>query len=211
MAYHKMSYLQPSLTKAIIEKDVWMIRYHLKEPNGAISQGYLQSCIEWAAANRNIPALRLLLTMLCSDPEPLIALQTWGSEAFQVLMDHVDKNQKRINTACFTSTLQAIMSGYFVNYDNLRIFFNSELGKQFLHTLPVPIQEKNKIFLTEMGAECMKKVAVAKEAAVAAAAAAATTITTDDEDPSSSDEETCYDRAVATGHTCINPYCSECK
>lgn len=24
-------------------------------------------------------------------------------------------------------------------------------------------------------------------------------------------EETCYDRAIATGYTCINPYCSECK
>jgi len=217
MASHKMTYMIPTLVKALNELDESYIRFHLKEPNGAISQAYLQSCIEWAAAKNNIPLLKLLFRMHQSDPEPLVALQTWPQEAFQELMHFIDNNQHLLNyTACYVTNLKDYMSRYYVDYENLRIFFTSKFGKQFLHKMPVPVEEKNKIFLAGMDAMCMRLALLARAAAASAAASANA-----GEDPSSSEEEqdtahpeeeeTCYDRAVATGHTCINPYCSECK
>jgi ribosomal protein L12E/L44/L45/RPP1/RPP2 len=222
MAYHKMTYMMPRLTIALQEMDTHMIKYHLKEPNGAICQGYLQSCIEWAAARKNIPLLQLLFTMLQSDPEPLVALQTWPQESFQELMNFIDKNQHLLQyTSGYVTTLNEYMSRYYVDYENLRIFFSSKFGKQFLHKMPMPIEEKNKIFLAGMDAMCIRLALLARAAAAEAAANASTNA---EDDPSSEDEqqdaahpeedeqeETCYDRAVATGHTCINPYCSECK
>lgn len=206
MASHKMTYMMPTLVTALVEMNLPMIKFHLKEPNGAISQAYLQSCIEWAVANSNIPLLKLLFTMLVSDPEPMVALQTWPKEAFQELMNFIDKNQHLLKyTAGYVTTLNEYMCRFFVNYKNLRIFFKSEFGKQFLHKMPVPVEDRNKEFLTYMGAKCMQDLAAARAADAAAAAAAASP----EDDPSS--REDVPHPATTACSSCLNPTCYKCK
>ena len=184
MASHKITYMDPSLLEALKKCDEPVIRHHLKEPNGAIAQAYLHSCIEYAASLNNLPLLRLLFTMLSSDPEPMVALQTWPLEAFKELISFLEKNNKLLTIYSLSAyTINEYMERLYVNYDNLHVLLTSAIGSSLVEKLAEPKNEKSKLFLADVKSELQA-------------------------DPT---EESCYDRAVATGHTCINPYCADCK
>ncbi len=180
-----MTYLSASLQKALYDRNDFMIRYHLKEPSGAIAQGYLQACIEYAASQNNLPLLKLLFTMLCSDPEPMVAMQTWPLDAFKELIAFLEKNKKLLTIYSLSAyTINEYLNRYFVNYNNLRVLLTSDVGKDLLDKITKPKKEESQLFLKELDAPCMIE-------------------TTSPDD--------CATIAQLTGRTCANPYCSECK
>jgi hypothetical protein len=157
--------------------------------SAAPNQQNLVNAIHVAGQNNLVDVLEAYLPMLAVDPKPVQALSTWTTKCFQILMDYLDKNEYLIESID-VEAIRTYMETKYPRWDTLLAFFMSKVGAPIIDKIILDETKCSEININFL--KSLKGIDVS--------------------DPTWEDDEMgCAERAILTGRTCVNPYCSECK